>query len=69
MSWRSRLGTLRGAMRSDSPRGSFISSGLRWEMSQFWQFKQRKPQPVAAKEKAAVPGRKWNSGFFSIGSM
>ena len=34
----------------------------------FWQFRQRKPQPPLAKENAALPGRKWNSGFFSIGS-
>ena len=53
---------------SDVPRGSFISSGFRWEMSQFWQFRQRKPQPVAAMEKMLVPGKKWNSGFFSMGS-
>jgi hypothetical protein len=37
-------------------------------MSQFWQFRHRKPHPEVAIEKTLVLGRKWNRGFFSIGS-
>ena len=37
-------------------------------MSQFWQKWQGKLQPAVAMEKARLPGRKWNSGFFSMGS-
>ena len=38
------------------------------EMSQFWQNLQARLQPAVPKESTAVPGRKWLSGFFSIGS-
>ncbi len=44
------------------------SWGLAWEISQFWQFRQRKLQPVVAIVNALVRGLKWKSGFFSIGS-
>src|SRR3954471_9323799 len=37
-------------------------------MSQFWQNRQERLQPAVPKERTAVPGRKWLSGFFSIGS-
>ena len=40
-----------------------------WDICQFWQNAQRKLHPAAATERLVVPGRKWNSGFFSIGSM
>ena len=39
------------------------------EMSQFWQNLQVRLQPAVPKENTGVPGRKWLSGFFSIGSM
>ncbi|OGD24496.1 MAG: hypothetical protein A2Y56_06555 [Candidatus Aminicenantes bacterium RBG_13_63_10] len=39
-----------------------------WEICQFWQNPQRKLQPTVAREKDSVPGRKWNRGFFSMGS-
>src|SRR5687767_7624880 len=38
------------------------------EMSQFWQNRQARLQPAVPKESTDEPGRKWLSGFFSIGS-
>ena len=38
------------------------------EMSQFWQKRQARLQPAVPNESTDVPGRKWLSGFFSIGS-
>jgi hypothetical protein len=38
-------------------------------MSQFWQNLQVRLHPAVPKESTGVPGRKWASGFFSIGSM
>ena len=40
-----------------------------FEMSWFWQKLQARLQPAVPKESTGVPGRKWLSGFFSIGSM
>ena len=37
-------------------------------MSQFWQKRQPRLQPAVPKERTGEPGRKWFSGFFSIGS-
>ncbi len=37
-------------------------------MSQFWQNLQPRLQPTVPKESTRSPGRKWLSGFFSIGS-
>src|SRR5436305_1995521 len=55
-----------------------MTSGVAWSarvstsrdllMSQFWQNLHAKLQPAVPKERTAVPGRKWLSGFFSIGS-
>src|SRR5438128_1020760 len=45
-----------------------VSSSRDFEMSQFWQKRQERLQPAVPKESTAVPGRKWLSGFFSIGS-
>jgi hypothetical protein len=39
-----------------------------FEMSQFWQKSQARLQPAVPKDSTDVPGRKWLSGFFSIGS-
>src|SRR6476620_5988545 len=44
------------------------SISLDLEMSQFWQNLQARLQPAVPKERTEVPGRKWLSGFFSIGS-
>jgi hypothetical protein len=37
-------------------------------MSQFWQNLQVRLQPAVPNDSTGVPGRKWLSGFFSIGS-
>ena len=37
-------------------------------MSWFWQKLQARLQPAVPNESTGVPGRKWLSGFFSIGS-
>ena len=37
-------------------------------MSQFWQKRQARLHPAVPNDKTDVPGRKWFSGFFSIGS-
>jgi hypothetical protein len=37
-------------------------------MSQFWQKRQARLQPAVPNDSTALPGRKWLSGFFSIGS-
>ena len=37
-------------------------------MSQFWQNLQARLQPAVPNDSTAEPGRKWLSGFFSIGS-
>ena len=39
-----------------------------FEMSQFWQNLQVRLQPAVPKDSTDDPGRKWFSGFFSIGS-
>jgi hypothetical protein len=56
-----------------------IASGEAWscrrlsarafEMSQFWQNLQVRLHPAVPNDSTGVPGRKWLSGFFSIGSM
>ena len=43
-------------------------SGRDCEISQFWHILQLTLQPAVATENARVPGAKWNSGFFSMGS-
>ena len=45
-----------------------VSASLDLEMSQFWQKRQARLQPAVPNESTAEPGRKWWSGFFSIGS-
>jgi len=45
-----------------------VCSGLACDISQFWQFLQCKLQPTVAIESILEPGKKWNKGFFSIGS-
>ena len=39
-----------------------------FEMSQFWQNRHDRLQPAVPNDRTEVPGRKWFSGFFSIGS-
>jgi hypothetical protein len=38
------------------------------EMSQFWQNSQARLHPAVPNDSTGLPGRKWFSGFFSIGS-
>jgi hypothetical protein len=45
-----------------------VSICFDFEMSQFWQNRQARLQPAVPNEKTDEPGRKWLSGFFSIGS-
>src|SRR3954468_2206752 len=55
-----------------------MTSGVAWSarvsvsrdllMSQFWQNLQARLQPAVPKESTGVPGRKWFSCFFSMGS-
>src|SRR6516162_10238709 len=45
------------------------SNSRAFEICQFWQNLQVKLQPAVPKDSTADPGRKWLSGFFSIGSM
>src|SRR5712691_3049774 len=45
-----------------------VSSSRDFEMSQFWQKRHDRLHPAVPKESTGVPGGKWLSGFFSIGS-
>src|SRR5438067_12458472 len=45
-----------------------VSTSRDFEMSQFWQKRQERLQPAVPNERTELPGRKWSSGFFSIGS-
>ncbi|CNU13750.1 Uncharacterised protein [Mycobacterium tuberculosis] len=38
------------------------------EISQFWQNLHARLHPAVPKDSVAEPGKKWLSGFFSIGS-
>ena len=52
---------------SGSP-STFFNSRGDWDSVQFWQKAHRKLHPTVAMEKLREPERKWNSGFFSMGS-
>jgi hypothetical protein len=55
--------------RSSGPAASArVSISRDSEMSQFWQKRQARLQPAVPNDSTALPGRKWLSGFFSIGS-
>jgi hypothetical protein len=45
-----------------------VSISRDFEMSQFWQNRQARLQPAVPNDSTDEPGRKWLSGFFSIGS-
>ena len=47
---------------------ALVSTSRLLEISWFWQNEQARLQPAVPKDSVALPGRKWNSGFFSIGS-
>jgi hypothetical protein len=56
-------------MASGVAASASVSICLDLEMSQFWQNRQARLQPAVPNDSTAVPGRKWLSGFFSMGSM
>ncbi len=45
-----------------------VSTSLDFEMFQFWQNRHARLHPAVPKESTEVPGKKWLSGFFSMGS-
>ena len=45
-----------------------VSIAFDFEISQFWQNRHARLHPAAPNENTDEPGRKWLSGFFSIGS-
>ena len=55
-------------MASGDAASASVSISFDLEMSQFWQKRQARLQPAVPNESTDVPGRKWLSGFFSIGS-
>ena len=56
------------AMVSGEAASARISISRDLLMSQFWQKRQARLQPAVPNDSTGVPGRKWLSGFFSIGS-
>src|SRR6266545_2670662 len=60
--------TAASAIASGDAASASVSNSRDFEMSQFWQKRQERLQPAVPKERTGVPGRKWLSGFFSIGS-
>ena len=56
------------AIASGPARSALVSISRLLEISWFWQKAQARLQPAVPKERTDEPGRKWNSGFFSIGS-
>jgi hypothetical protein len=55
-------------MPSGDASSASVSISFDLLMSQFWQNRQARLQPAVPNESTGVPGRKWLSGFFSIGS-
>ena len=56
------------AISSGDAASASVSISRDFEMSQFWQNRHARLQPAVPNESTAVPGRKWFSGFFSMGS-
>jgi hypothetical protein len=57
------------ARSSGMARSCRVSICRDFDMSQFWQNLQARLQPAVPNDSTGVPGRKWFSGFFSMGSM
>ena len=55
-------------MASGDAASASVSISRDLEMSQFWQNRHARLQPAVPNDSTALPGRKWLSGFFSIGS-
>src|SRR5919204_4511039 len=60
--------TAASAISSGEAASASVSISRDLEMSQFWQKRQERLQPAVPNESTDDPGRKWLSGFFSIGS-
>jgi hypothetical protein len=60
--------TAASAIASGEAASASVSISRDFEMSQFWQKRQARLHPAVPNESTEVPGRKWFSGFFSIGS-
>ena len=56
------------AIRSGEAASASVSVSRDFEMSQFWQKRHARLQPAVPNDRTDDPGRKWLSGFFSIGS-
>src|SRR5919204_6220789 len=56
------------AIVSGDAASASVSSSRDFEMSQFWQKRHARLQPAVPNERTDEPGRKWLSGFFSMGS-
>src|SRR5215510_12192140 len=56
------------AMVSGAAASASVSTSRDFEMSQFWQKRQARLHPAVPNDSTEVPGRKWLSGFFSMGS-
>ncbi len=56
------------AIPSGEAASASVSVSLDLEMSQFWQNRQARLHPAVPNDSTDVPGRKWLSGFFSMGS-
>src|SRR5262245_14606268 len=56
------------AIVSGAAASASVSISRDLEMSQFWQNLHDRLQPAVPNDRTGVPGRKWFSGFFSIGS-
>jgi hypothetical protein len=60
--------TAASAMASGDAASASVSVSRDFEISQFWQNLQARLQPAVPNDSTGVPGRKWLSGFFSMGS-
>src|SRR5262245_63431718 len=56
------------ARRAGDAASARVSISLDFEMSQFWQKRHARLHPAVPNDSTDDPGRKWLSGFFSIGS-
>ncbi len=56
------------AIVSGAASSASVSVSFDLEMSQFWQKRHARLQPAVPNDNTELPGRKWFSGFFSMGS-
>src|SRR4029453_4781499 len=60
--------TAASAICSGEAASASVSISRDFDMSQFWQNRHARLQPAVPNDSTGVPGRKWLSGFFSMGS-